>query len=160
MSNENETQSVTELDILTQDLSGVDTSLPLIVDGIYELEVKEVKQEPTKDGAKQNLNITLVTVGDASTTRRDVVHAGFPLYRTISLTPTEKYTADMVRRGLAEFAQALGVATVRPLEALVGKRLYAKVVIDPERTDKATGKRYDSRNSISRFLKPGEVSGV
>ena len=154
---ENETPNTetptSAVDLLTEDLSGVDTSLPMIVEGIYDLKVFAIKQEPSKDGAKENIAIVLHTTEVANTTTRDTVQPGFPVFHNISLTPTEKYSVEQIKRKTAEFVQAAGVRSIKPFENLLGKLVRTKVIVEPERTDPKTGKFYDARNSVKLFMK-------
>lgn len=152
MSKDNEPVTPT-FDILNEDLSGVDTTLPLIVEGIYDLAVFKLSKDPSKDGTKENLNIVLHTTETANTTTRDTVQKGFPLFHVISLTPTEKYTVEQIKRKLAEFTQAVGVPSINPMESIVGRVVRTKVIVEPERTNKETGQTYDARNSVKMFLK-------
>lgn len=148
-----ETPTTTPIDLLNEDLSGVDTSLPIIIEGMYDLEVFSIAKEPSKDGAKENINLVLHTTETASTTTRDVVQKGFPIFHTISITPTEKYSVEQIKRKLAELTQAVGVRSINPLEAIKGRIVRTKIVIEPERTDKATGRTYEPRNAVRLFMK-------
>lgn len=139
--------------ILDEDLSGVDTSLPLLKESILTLEVAEIKEQPTSDNAGQMLKIKFKTTEDQPSVTGDVVHAGFPVYHNILTTPKGDMTADMVRKNLAGFAQALGVPRLTPLEGLVGRTLKAKVRVRKERTDERTGKTYAASNEIATFVK-------
>jgi hypothetical protein len=139
--------------ILDEDLSGVDTSIPLLKEGIYNLEIAEVKQQSTSDNAGQMLKIKFKTTEDSPSVTGDIVHAGFPVYHNILTTPKGDMTADMVRKNLAGFAQALGVPRLTPLESLNGRVLKAKLRVRKERTDEKTGKTYAASNEIATFVK-------
>jgi hypothetical protein len=99
------------------------------------------------------LKIKFKTTEDSPSVTGDIVHSGFPVYHNILTSPKGDMTADMVRKNLAMFAQALGVARLLPLESLTGKVVKAKVNVRKERTDERTGKIYNASNEIRTFVK-------
>lgn len=152
MSDNAETQSGPDLDILSQDLSDVSTEMPLLKEALCNLTIAAVEVKPSKDGLKQNLNLTLKTTTDMEAVNGETVNAGFPLYDTVCLTPSEKYSVDMIKRKLASIAKAAGLATIRPFENLVGKVVAVKIRIQKEREDAITGDVYPARNAIKLYI--------
>lgn len=145
---------------LEGDMSGVDTSMPIIKAGIYVLEVSDIKMEPNKKGDGQNLRITLKTTVDdiAIVGDGDPVKKGFPIFHTISVSPTEKYSQEAITKAVATFVQAIpGHTRLFPLEQFKGQLVHAKVTVEQERTDEKTGTTYPAGNRVKSFLNPDKV---
>jgi len=74
------------------------------------------------------------------------------LFHSYSLRPTDKYDPDSMLRAIVEAVDPeLLEKDELQLSEVYGKFVKAKVVIAPERTDKATGKTYQARNEIKSF---------
>lgn len=143
------------LSLLTEDLSNVPTTLPLLKESLYDLIITKVEAVPTKDGSGERLSITMKTQTVAESVTGETINAGFPIYHNIGITPTEKYSVEMIKRSLAAFAKAVGVATIQPLAQFEGKVVRVKLIVEQERTDEKTGKKYDARNGVKTFVIPG-----
>jgi hypothetical protein len=139
------------LDILTEDLSGIDTNIPVLREGLYDLAIVKVTRDPSKDGTKENLNIQLKTTETASSTAGQIVQAGWSIFDCISISPTERYTIDQIKRNVAAFVQASGCRTVEPVDQFTGKIVRAKVAAVPERKDPKTGQVYPPRNEVKAY---------
>ena len=146
---------------LDEDLSKVDTSFPLLADGIYQFKIDEAKVQPTKDGKGKFIHLKLSTTMPAISVKGENLVAGINVFDNRNLVPTGKATWDMIKRGVGEFIQAIegGVsgATLSGMEQLVptlqGRTLKAKVGYAPERIDKATGRQFKANNEILLYIK-------
>ena len=138
--------------ILDEDLSSVDTSMPVLREDIYLLEVTDAKEVPTNDGKGQMLTITLKTVEDGIATNGYAINKGFPVFARTSITPTEKYPKDRIRMEVAKICQAIGVKTIKPFADLKGKLVKVKIKVRPERTDPTTQATYPESNEIKQWI--------
>jgi len=91
----------------------VDTSFPrLVPNKLYPLEVIEAEVR-TNDEQRESLRIVLKTTEDAYSTTGDPVNKGFPVYHYVSLTPSDKYTHETIKKNLALIMQALGLVGMK-----------------------------------------------
>lgn len=147
--------------LLDEDMSSVDTAVPLFADGIHEMEIVEVTCGPSKDKTGETLTVKMKTIKETKTIRKDpgtgqtiTLSAGFPVTKWVGLTPQtgvpgkKDYTQDDVRRGVAQFMECvLGKAQkgverrMTPLDKWKGQRLMLKSTIAP-----ATEKFPESNN--------------
>jgi hypothetical protein len=81
-----------EIEVPNVDLTTVETGIPLLADGLYEVRVEEMTVAPTKNGDSNMLNIKLSLEQSATTTGGESVSPGFPIYDRIWLGTTDKYT--------------------------------------------------------------------
>lgn len=137
-----------DLDILTEDLSGVDTSMPLIRDELYEVKLASLKVGKTKAG-KGSLNLRFDTLNETKDIEGKHVNSGYPLFHQVTLTPSEKYTKDQIKKAVAQIAQALKVKTLT--EQCVGLKCLVKTRVRKEREDETTGEVYPARVEIKSF---------
>lgn len=143
------------LDILNEDLSQTDTSMPLLAEELMDLALSEIKDEPSKDGSKTNVKMTWKTTKRQKLVGKDeYIEAGFPIFDTICLTPSDKYTIDNIKRRCAAVVQALGVARLQPYDMVLNKIARCKVIVEPESRDK-DGKLYPPKNVIKTYVKLG-----
>ena len=145
------------ISFLDEDLSTVDTSRPILREGLYDLAVVAAVQDVSKDGKKINLNVKLKTVRNEKTkdSPPQDVAAGFPLRKhTISLSETPEYTQDSIRKAVAEFVQGCNMQRLYPLSQFDGALVTAKVIVEPERRNKETGELYPEGNKIKFFVTP------
>lgn len=138
------------IDILNQDLSSVDTSRPLLAAGNVELTVAEMKVEPNKKQTGQNLNIVFKTVNSERSVKGETIAPGFPVFHTVSLTPTEKYTPESIQRSIKSLLEGLyGHAncpkTFGTTDDHLSKTCTAKLIV--EESD-----QYPPSNRINRFV--------
>lgn len=153
-SNTNPTpDNVISLGILDRDLSQVNTSMPILRDGIYDVEVSRVELAETSDQQGKMLRLVFKTTAPSQAVSGDMINAGFPLYHNFLLTPKGGMTEEMIVRNLAAFAQSAGVATINPVDQLRGRMVRVRVVVVPERKDRNTGRTYPPSNEIHTFLK-------
>lgn len=138
------------IDILSADLSSVDVSRPMLAAGVVELVVSDLKVEPNKDGTKQNLNMVLKTTSNERSSRGDTLSPGFTLFHTVSLTPTEKYTAERIGqslKGIRLAATGESGGTFAPIDQYIGKTLTAKVYVEEDKNGV-----YPAQNRIKSFV--------
>lgn len=82
------------------DLNKVETGVPIIKPGDYEVKVSSMETVPTASGGER-LKIRLSLEEEAHTRDGDPVSPGFPIFASASITPTDKYTlSDIVKMRL------------------------------------------------------------
>lgn len=139
------------LSILDEDLSSVDTSMPVLRGNvIHDFEIVNIEVTKSKDGLGDVLRIQLKTTGELLSTKNDTVNAGWTLYNYISLSPKGDYTIDRIRRSLAQFVEAVEgrPGQVNPTDRFIGKRVRCKVKVT-----KPTAEYPNEGNSVS-WVKP------
>lgn len=141
--------------LLDEDLSSIDTSFPIVKEGIYDLELMTVEEVSTKDQQGSMVKIKFALTEDAQGVSGDVVNKGYPIFHQIVVTPKGGLTMEMVKKSLASVLQPMGMKSLRDLltAGKQGKIVRVKLVVQPERKDKETGKTYPARNEIKTFLK-------
>ena len=90
--------------MLNSDLSGVDTSFPVLEAGIVTCIIAECSRGETKEKKVPVLNLKFTTSHQTKTTTGQVRAAGFTLRDMVSLNPTEKYDP---RQRLAQIKEAV-----------------------------------------------------
>lgn len=134
-------------DLDNSDFSNVQTGIPLISKGLYEVEVLEITPKQNKKGTGVNLNIKLGLVNAANKHEGDgTVNPGFPLFDLISLTPTENYDP---RTRLAAFMECfLGRKDVpfNPLSQYIGLKGVVRVNI-------SSSDEFGNQNRIQGYVK-------
>ena len=113
--------------------------------GDYVLELTETDVTDTSKGTGRLFKYTSAVIEGA--------HQGALVFGQINLR-NDNPKAQQIGQG--EFkalllALGMGDVVVRDSSELLNKAFHAKVVIEPERTDKVTGKTYSARNSIKKF---------
>tara|TARA_R110000787_G_scaffold8323_5_gene27794 strand:- start:401 stop:844 length:444 start_codon:yes stop_codon:yes gene_type:complete len=140
--------------LLNEDLGDIDTSRPILKETIATMRVKEMQVKSNKAETGNNLEITLVTMETLPNRKGDDVNANFPVFDIISLTPTEKYDADAIKRRLKEVRVAVhgpGEGAFGTPAEYIGLELEVKIGIQEDKTGK-----YSDRNVIKRYLPAGE----
>lgn len=144
------------INLLDTDLTGVDISRPMIAKGTVEFVISEIRVEQNKAKTGDNCNIVLKTVNKekAAVAKQgaggDIVNPGFTLIHTISLTTTEKYDAEAIKRNLKGFRHAvtgLETGAFGPVDQYLGKHVFASVGIDEDESGK-----FPPKNEIRRFV--------
>jgi len=134
-------------DLDSIDLSNTETGIPLVANGLYEVEVIDIIGKPNKNNNGHNLNIKLaLTNPGQKADGSGEVNPGFPLFDLISLTPTEKYDP---RQRLAAFMECfLGVKNVpfNPLSQYVGLKGMVRVKVERDQ-------QYGDKNRIAGYVK-------
>jgi hypothetical protein len=83
------------------DLNKVETGIPILKPGDYDVKVVSMDPVPIKSGkdGDEMLRIKMTLEDHATSRDGEDIHPGFPIFARASLRPTEKY--DPVRRHLA-----------------------------------------------------------
>jgi len=147
-------------DPLDTNVADIDISYPIIPAGLYQLDIKSAKKEPSKKGG-ENLVIQFATKEPIQSVKGDMVPTGFVLLQNVSLTPTEKYSAVDIGKRIAAITQSAGFtvadgltprAVINDPNRIVGRVVTAKVQISKERTNPETGTIYPERSEIASFV--------
>jgi len=139
-------------DPLAEDIGQIDTSYPVLVVGLYDLEITDAKIEKSKKTNKDMLVVTMKTTAEAMDTNQSMINKGFPVYHRVSLEPTAEYDMKSIAKKIAAVGQAAGITgmTARELlnnpKVLVDKTVRVKLGISKE-TDE-----YPAGNSVKQFL--------
>jgi hypothetical protein len=127
------------------DLNKVETGIPILPAGDYNVKVESMESRPNKAGDSEVLWFKLVLEDNATSRDGETLHAGFPIFGRASLKVTEKY--DPIRRHLAPLMDCfLGFRTNEfETEDFVGKsgRVRLQIRQDPE---------YGESNEIKSYI--------
>ena len=140
--------NIQDLDVLTEDLSGVDTSIPIAREDLYEVKLGSLKIGKTKSG-KSILNLKFETLNQGKDIEGKALNIGYPFFHGITLTPSEKYDKSQIKKAVAQVAQALKVKVLT--EDCVGLKCLVKTKVRKEREDEVTGDVYPARAEIESF---------
>lgn len=133
---------------LDVDLTEVDTTIPVLPKGLYDLQVSGFSKEENKEKSGYNLKVELKTTAPFTSTQGNEVKPGFPLYIYIPLQNKEGSTFDF-RTKLAQLQEA-ALGEKRPqfnTEELLTKIVRASC--KPEDTDD-----YGLTTRVGRLTKP------
>ena len=142
---------------LDLDLNTVDTSLPLLAPGIYDLQIAKVEPKQSKAGAAM-FSLDLVTTGPAESQEGTQLGAGIHVFSNLNIAPSGKSTWEIVIRNIAAVTQSAGIQTnygefaANGPALLQGKVCRCKVGIVPAGTDK-NGKSFRAKNEIEVWMK-------
>lgn len=81
-----------DIEVPNVDLTTVETGIPILKDGLYDVKLVEASVVPTKDGLGQLLNLKMALEQNAEDTDGNTITPGFPIFDRISLKTTEKYS--------------------------------------------------------------------
>lgn len=135
--------------ILENDQTNTSTAMPLLPSDEYALGVVKVEQARNSKDTGNVIKIQLKTLSDHTAVNGEPLKAGFPLFHTISITPTPDYPKSSIDRALKGFMLACGFDTgsfASHMHEYEGKTVRAKV-----KTRKAT-EEWDESNRISGFV--------
>jgi hypothetical protein len=122
--------------LLATDTSKVDTSYPILPEGIMDMEVvsvtkvdAKIKEGQTKVGKNLEIKLKTTVAKIPYGGQGDEIQAGFPGTTYISLTESEKYTRSMIEKSLAAFTQSIdrSATGVLPLDQWTGRMSQVKV---------------------------------
>lgn len=145
---------------LDLDLNSVDTSMPLLEKGIYDVSVAKVEMKKTSKGGDM-LHFDFVTTAPSKSMKGEDLGPNIHVFDNCNLTPTGKATPEMVVRNIASIAQAAGfVGTLQEFlnggyMTLQGRTLRVRVGYEPAGVQAATGKSFREKNTIEMYIKPG-----
>lgn len=151
MSDEINMQSTSaEVDpILTNDLSDTSTESPIVPKNDYPMTVAKVEQSKSEKTGNNMIVVQLKSLNPITAINGETLPAGaLYLFHRIVITPTEKMSAEQVKRNLKRFQVACGVRSgpFYPLDQYVGKNVMASVGISKATDD------YPERNEIKGFV--------
>jgi hypothetical protein len=109
----------------------------------YTLEMTEADVVSTSKGTGLLLKYTTSVI--------EGQHTGSLVFGQINLANDNPKAQEIGQGEFAALRKAIGVGVVTDTDELLNKAFRAKVVIEPERTDKLSGKTYSARNSIKKF---------
>lgn len=136
------------------DLSGVDTTMPLLKNGAYEFTIGEMSREQSDRTGGTYLLIQLKLAEEAEDIKGNPLSPGYPVRHIISLVASEKY--DPIKN-VAQFHEALGDKGMKfdpTFAQYTGQTIVAKTKVEPEREDKETGDVYPPSVRIASFVRP------
>ena len=129
-----------EIDILDTDVSSINTDFPILAPGLQAIVVDACEKVRNKADSGDNLKITVKTLHPAVTKEGEAVAPGFKLTTNVSLTPTEAYTSDMVKKAVATVLKSCGLASLGGNPAnLVGKTGTINVTVKPAKGEYPEG---------------------
>ena len=141
------------IDPLNTPLADIDTSMPLLAPGLYDMEITDAVVGPAKsNSAHSTLKVTLKTTNDAPDVKGQMINKGFPIYHSIALTPSEDMSVEKIKKNVASLGQRAGIVggTVRQLldnpAVLKGKVVRTKIGIQKE-TDE-----YPASNAVKGYM--------
>jgi hypothetical protein len=133
----NDTNSQVD-DILTNDLSGVDTRNPVLPKGRYAFKVKkiELKVNETKSPPTRGLNIQLQLNQTATSEDGQALQPGVVFFDYVHLTPSGGLTADNIKKSLKRIQEAVGVnGAFYPLEQYEGRDVQVDTTVEDAEGD-------------------------
>jgi hypothetical protein len=140
-----ENQGPISLDV---DLTTVDTTIPVLPKGLYDLQIKGMTKEANKTQTGHNLKVELQTTSEITSQQGNPIKPGFKLFMYIPLQTKEGSTFDY-RIKLAQLQEA-ALGEKRPTfnsEELIGKTVRASC--KPEDTDE-----FGLTTRVGRLSKP------
>lgn len=141
----NDIQSIDAL--FSADLSGVDTSFPVLAPATLPCIVSSCKQDVSKEKKTPGLFITLTTAAPATTTKGAVKPAGFPIKDTIWFSTTGDNTMTLQR--LAQFKEAVFGEKAGPFgdpALYVGKPVNVRIGVE-------SSEQFGEQNRVKAFVK-------
>lgn len=121
---------------------------PMIPAGSYFLAVKEVNDGWTKNNDPR-FDVQFEVINEPN-------HNGQIIWSSFTLIAPGKPGAGIILHFLKCIGQPHQGQIKINTDNWVGKRINAKIIIEPERTDKATGKVYKAKNRIESMTGAGD----
>lgn len=141
-------------DPLDFNIEDIDTSRPRVPEGLYELIIDDPKLEKTKDGKGEMLTFVLKSTKPLTSTSGETL-SNFSLKHRMSLTPTEKFPVESVKKNLASLFKTAGMsgsgkAIINSPTMLSGKVVTAKLKIRKETSE------FPESNEVQYFVEPSK----
>lgn len=120
-------------------IGGIDSSVPLLPEGDYQVQVVESTVEPNKDKTGLNWNMKLGLAGAATAIDGRPVNPNFPFFMVLALQAREdSKDPEAFKRSLCDAVDAIFGTdkTNRPditlptIQSAVGKLVMAQVILD------------------------------
>lgn len=136
-------------------LAGVETTLPLLPEADYQVQVVESSADPNKDGTGLNWNLKVALVNPATALDQREVKPGYPFFAVYALQArADSKDPEAYQRSLGETVDALfgtdksnrPAITSALIAEAVGKYATATVVIDEYQGNK--------NNKVRRLKRP------
>lgn len=121
---------------------------PVLPAGTYFLAVKEVGDGWTKNNDPR-FDVQFEVINEPS-------YNGALVWSSYTLIPAGKSGAGIILHFLKCIGQPYQGQIKINTDNWIGKRISAKIVIEPERIDKTTGKVYKAKNRIESLLSAGD----
>lgn len=140
----NDIQSIDAL--FSADLSGVDTSFPVLAAATLPFIITECKQDVSKEKKTPGLFITLTTAAPATTTKGIVKPAGFPVKDNIWFSSTDN---TMALQRLAQLKEAVFGDKSGPFgdpSLYIGKPVNARIGVE-------SSDQFGEQNRVKAFVK-------
>ena len=136
---------------LDTDVSSIDTSFPRLQKGLYELSCTAAELLDNKAGTGKNLKLQFKTTQSGYSTSGEQVAPGYNITTFVALTPTPKYTEQMIAKNLASLMKSADMsgsprAVIDNPATLVGKVVNATVAVQPANDG------YAESNKISNYI--------
>jgi len=148
MQDENE-----NIQLIDDDLTTVDTSMPLLQPGLYDLKIVKAALGDTKDHTAKQLKLELATTQPAVSEKGEDLSPGVRVFHRIMTTPKGEITMEQIKRRLGALVQAAGMPRGTGysnldqwIKTLEGKLVACKVSIN------AGDEQYDPSNEIKSFI--------
>lgn len=143
---------------LDMDLGSIDTSMPLLAEGIHEFRIEKSELKQTKLGNPM-LSIQFKTINPAKSIKGEDLGPGITVFNNVNLVPSGKATQEMVNRNMAELVKGCGGGVtygqlMQGGGVLQGRTCKAKVKFVPQGTTK-DGKSFREKNEIEFFIPAG-----
>lgn len=140
-----------------EDWSKVDRSMPLLPDGLYELDIADLEMKTNEKTSRRRLAYKLVTTKDVQSPQFGLLNTGFPVFGGFNLDPTDKQLEQKsrdqfnkeVKRDIALFLDSCGMTSLKDLSAFKGLRVAVKVTTQEEKGD------FPASNRV-RFVPPAK----
>lgn len=156
-----------EQPLLSTDLNTIETTLPIVTPGIYELRITKSEIINLNESTKvPSWKLTMETTAPTSTVDGKPVDPGHPIFSQTQLAPTGKATQKMVVQNVAQIVQALrprldGAISMGSVTDPIpwhkqaeGRMIRVRVEALPARENpKNPGQFFRATNQISEFLK-------
>ena len=136
------------------DLGTVQTALPILLAGVYEVLVAKLQfdENKAKTGKLLNIELTMINPTKDETGTREV-NPGFPLFDRISAVRTYKEDGTTVKYDpmprFAQFREAvLGdkAGAFMPVEQYIGKKVAVRIKVEDD-------SEFGRKNVVARYVK-------
>jgi hypothetical protein len=160
-----------DIDILSKleqtDLSKIETSYPILHDGVVQATVVECQAVPADGDKKPHIQIKYTIAQDWTTQPHDgipskPVSIGFPITERVYLNDWEDpKTGEVKNFGLVRLAQfreaifgkATADAKLLPLEQYIGQSIVLKLKFEAAPKNKKTGETYGPQTTVDSYIR-------
>ena len=111
--------------------------------GWYTATIAEADIKPTNDGTGEYIKLRYDITGPT--------HQGRVVFSNLNIKNKSVKAEEIGRQQFCEVMRAIGLASVKDTDQLIGGQLSIKLDIRDAHTDTTTGKTYDARNEVKGF---------